>query len=375
MFTLLWVEVPNMDVNKFFSRICKVWFIIWGIIVFPPFMASANQPKSIDSGTKLSVDLSRVFNQVRTNQSWKSANFPVISTGVVKTSGNGVMIPASKGAVVRNWLTGRVEHISVDSDCGLNVVIRSGPWHHRYCSLQGTIIQEEQGNILLSDIGGGIRIQRGQYLEGGRAVGRVTSGSNSSQSFLHWQVKYQGHLVNPNEVLQIMESQQRISRIQEQDTPEYGNPGVNQANPIIPQPQVLALRQAIIGQESDNNPTSVNPHSGALGLGQIMPENLPSWSQAALGYTISREEFLKNPQLQLRIIDYKLTEFWQGAWERSRNNEVLSVRMVAAQWYSGDPTLYDQETPETYDGHPYPSIREYTLAVLARYQTYRVATR
>ena len=132
--------------------------------------------------------------------------------------------------------------------------------------------------------------------------------------------------------------------------------------------QIINLRRAIIGQESGANFRAVNPHSGALGYGQVMPENVPSWSREALGYSISPRQFLNSPNLQLIIIDHKLAQYWQKAIVASGGNEQIAVRRVASQWYSGKPHRYSSTAPQVYAGHRYPSIASYTLSVLARYQ-------
>jgi nucleoid-associated protein YgaU len=129
-----------------------------------------------------------------------------------------------------------------------------------------------------------------------------------------------------------------------------------------------ALRTAIIGQESGYNYKAVNPHSGALGFAQIMPGNLPSWSREALGYQIDRNQFLNSSDLQLRIINYKLNQYYQQAIAASGGNIDIAVRRVASAWYSGDPNLYVNTRPQYYNGYPYPSIANYTLSVLGKFQ-------
>lgn len=132
--------------------------------------------------------------------------------------------------------------------------------------------------------------------------------------------------------------------------------------------EVLYLRLAIIGQESNGKYQAVNRHSGALGYGQVMPENVGPWSKEALGYAVSTQAFLQNPELQLQIIDFKLRQYWQAALAASSGNETLAVRRVASQWYSGKPQWYTSTRPQYYAGHRYPSIADYTLSVLAKYQ-------
>lgn len=130
---------------------------------------------------------------------------------------------------------------------------------------------------------------------------------------------------------------------------------------------VEALREAIIGQESNYNYKAVNQDSGALGFAQVMPLNIPSWSQEALGYEISADKFLNNPNLQLQIIDYKLNQYYQQAIIDSNGNRDIAVQRVASAWYSGDPNLYTLTNPQYYNGAEYPSIANYTQSVLDKF--------
>jgi len=146
-------------------------------------------------------------------------------------------------------------------------------------------------------------------------------------------------------------------------------PPAHEQASVVPQAplEVVLLRRAIIGQESGANFRAVNPHSGALGYGQVMPENIPSWSREALGYIISAQQFLANPQVQLYIIDHKLHQYWQKALVASGGNPAIAIQRVAAQWYSGRPELYTSTRPQYYAGYHYPSIAEYSYSVLRRY--------
>lgn len=128
------------------------------------------------------------------------------------------------------------------------------------------------------------------------------------------------------------------------------------------------LRKAIIGQESGYNFRAINPDSGALGFAQVMPANIPSWSRAALGYEISASQFLNSPDLQMRIINYKLNEYYQTAISVSCGDMDTAVRRVASAWYSGNPNLYTSTTPQYSGGNQYPSIASYTLQVLERFR-------
>jgi hypothetical protein len=156
------------------------------------------------------------------------------------------------------------------------------------------------------------------------------------------------------------------------------NPEKSLASPVLssviqPQrniePEVLLIRQAIIGQESGANFRAINRHSGALGYAQIMPENLPSWSREALGFSVSKKDFLARPDLQIAIVDFKLNQYWQRSWAVSNGNVAVAIKRVASWWYSGKPEKYTSNTPQYFGGHRYPSIAAYTQAVLQRYQS------
>lgn len=131
--------------------------------------------------------------------------------------------------------------------------------------------------------------------------------------------------------------------------------------------KVDALRRAIIGQESAGNFQAINPDSGALGYGQVMPANLPSWSRAALGREIGRDEFLSSPELQIEIINHKLTEYL-NAEIAAGHSEEIAIRRVASRWYSGRGDLYANTRPQYYGRRRYLSISQYTLSILRKYQ-------
>lgn len=133
-------------------------------------------------------------------------------------------------------------------------------------------------------------------------------------------------------------------------------------------PEVMLIRQAIIGQESGANFQAVNRHSGALGYAQVMPENLPQWSKEALGFSVSRKDFLASPELQIAIVDFKLNQYWQKSIVASRGNVEIAIQRVAAWWYSGKPEKYTSTKTQYYAGHRYPSIAAYSQSILRRYQ-------
>ena len=132
------------------------------------------------------------------------------------------------------------------------------------------------------------------------------------------------------------------------------------------------LRSAIIGQESAGNAAIVNEDSGALGLGQVMPENLAGddqgWDYEALGRDLTPEQFLADPDAQVKIINHQLSKIFD-AQIAAGNSEAEAVRRTAATWYSGDPNKANDTTPQQWQGDPdkeYPSIKDYSDEVLAR---------
>jgi hypothetical protein len=181
---------------------------------------------------------------------------------------------------------------------------------------------------------------------GGSASGAIIATTSNK---LHFAVKYKGQFIDPPSgfVLWAFQGKQPI----------YNSP----------KPIVERLRNAIISQESGHDPKAVNPDSSALGLGQVMPENIKSWSKQCLGQEITEDEFLHSKDKQLNIIDCKLKEGLEQT-AKSAANEEEQIRQVAAIWYSGDPKLFDDGKPQTYGSGSYPSVRDYTMTVLDRYK-------
>lgn len=139
-------------------------------------------------------------------------------------------------------------------------------------------------------------------------------------------------------------------------------------SPEVTAALIRQLRQAIIDQESDGDHHLLNPSgSGALGLGQVMPEELAKWSQEAVGREVSPQEFLNSPGLQIMVIDHKLTEYWQQAIVQANGNQSEAIQRVAAWWYSGNPDKFTDTTPQSWNGDEYPSIATYANQILERF--------
>lgn len=127
------------------------------------------------------------------------------------------------------------------------------------------------------------------------------------------------------------------------------------------------LFSAITGQESGGNHRAVNQHSGALGIGQVMPANVRAWSKEALGYEISPETFAARPDLQNQIVRFKLDQYYREGMRVCGGDEREAVRYAAAKWYSGDGNKRNNTRAQTYGSGSYPSIAHYSDQVLRRY--------
>jgi transglycosylase-like protein with SLT domain len=126
------------------------------------------------------------------------------------------------------------------------------------------------------------------------------------------------------------------------------------------------LVNAIIGAESGGRNVT-NRDSGALGIGQIMPRNVRAWSREALGHEISPQTFKQRPDLQRKIIDYKLNQYYREGLRATGGNEREAIRYAAAKWYSGDGNRRNDTHAQRSGARSYPSIASYSNDALRRY--------
>jgi hypothetical protein len=136
--------------------------------------------------------------------------------------------------------------------------------------------------------------------------------------------------------------------------------------PVIGSISINSLRRAIVGKESGGNFAAVNPDSGALGYGQVMPANVASWTQKHYGRRLTPQQFLANREAQLAVVNGQIGEIVQQQLAAGYKG-AIAIRRAASIWYSGRGNLYDDNKPQFYKGRRYPSIREYTLDILRRY--------
>ena len=130
---------------------------------------------------------------------------------------------------------------------------------------------------------------------------------------------------------------------------------------------VTAFRAAIIGKESGGKYDAVNPDSGALGIGQVMPENVGPWTQKYLGRTLTPQQFLDNPAAQDAVVNGLFSDLLNDQAAAGYKGEE-AIRRAAAVWYSGRAELWNNTRPQYTNGRRYPSIADYTKAI---YDSYR----
>ena len=130
---------------------------------------------------------------------------------------------------------------------------------------------------------------------------------------------------------------------------------------------VSSFRQAIIGKESGGNYNAVNTDSGALGIGQVMPENVGPWTQKYLGKTLTPEQFLKDQKAQDAVVNGRFNDMLKDQATAGFSGEQM-IRRAAAVWYSGQAKLWNDTKPQYSNGRRYPSVAEYTKAIWDSYQ-------
>lgn len=122
---------------------------------------------------------------------------------------------------------------------------------------------------------------------------------------------------------------------------------------------VDAIKRAIFSKESINEPDPYRARgpmvtSGryrgekALGKYQVMPGNLPQWSQQAFQRQVSAEEFLSNPQMQEALMNDQIVRTMK---KYSNPADIISI------WFTGRPAA--QAMRETPRGDGWTSTRSY----------------
>lgn len=152
----------------------------------------------------------------------------------------------------------------------------------------------------------------------------------------------------------------------QQSMPALAPMGGTSTSSAAGSPQEDRLFRAIVQGESRGNPNAVNPHSGAIGVGQVMPENVPVWTSEVLGKAMTPAEFKADPAAQEKVVRAKLAEYLKEGMEKT-GQESEAVRYAAAKWYSGHGSLRNDSKPQKYGDGDYPSIKDYSDLVERRY--------
>jgi len=186
----------------------------------------------------------------------------------------------------------------------------------------------------------------GEYVRAGQVVAKVSpTDTVSTGPHLDWKIQRNGQWEDPQDWLQ--------KAVKERGS---GGGSIN----------MDALMEAVKSQESGGDSQAVNTRTGAAGAWQILPSNIPSWSQQCLGRQVTVSQFIASTPLQQSIVNCKLSEYAQTHSAKASSEDEL-VRRVAATWYSGNGDLYDNGRRQG-PGGTEPSIREYTLSILGKYK-------
>jgi hypothetical protein len=147
---------------------------------------------------------------------------------------------------------------------------------------------------------------------------------------------------------------------------DSGSPFTGSSVSVVGPINIDSLRRAIVGKESGGSFSVVNRDSGALGYGQVMPANVPSWTKEHYGRSLTPSQFLASKEAQLAVVNGQISKIVRQQLAAGYKADI-AIRRAAAIWYSGQGNLYDDRRPQSTNGQSYPSIRDYTLDILRRY--------
>lgn len=132
-------------------------------------------------------------------------------------------------------------------------------------------------------------------------------------------------------------------------------------------PLLERMRGGTMGQESGGakDPQRVkNPRTSATGLFQVMPANIPAWSETHYGQRLTPEQFADNPDAQHKVFTGEMGRYLKKARASSPDDDT-AIRKAAAAWYGGEGAMHRFDDPVRFRPDE-PSFREYTSSVLRR---------
>lgn len=123
------------------------------------------------------------------------------------------------------------------------------------------------------------------------------------------------------------------------------------------------MRGGVFKQESGGNyQVKPNRRTGATGGFQVLPENIPAWTQKHLGRRLTREQFESDPQAQESVFSGEMGNYLKKARAKAPDDDT-ALRMAAAAWYGGEGRMGRYDDPVRFRPNE-PSFREYTMGVL-----------
>jgi murein DD-endopeptidase MepM/ murein hydrolase activator NlpD len=184
----------------------------------------------------------------------------------------------------------------------------------------------------------------GEY-EPGQAIAATGNSGNSTGEHLHWGMFKDGKAINPTEGFLLW----ALKGTPPSPVTDTAQTGLSSATDLY---------SRIVKQESGGDPTQINPDTGAIGIGQVLPENVPSWTKEALGQEMTVDQFSADAAAQKKVVDFKLNQYVENAKAKGESG-VEACRTVAAAWYGGEGADKNSEAPQG----DYPSLKAYTESV------------
>ena len=199
------------------SRFVATLSLGLSLIVF----GSSSQPNSAEAQVISANPASNTTGFLWSNASFPVENFQAYTSPFGYRSSpsggggsefhSGLDMAAPEGSYIRNWWTGKVLEVSDTGNCGTSIAIQSGGWTHLYCHMSGRV-EVSGGVTYLVDRAGGIQIRVGQTILTGARIGRVGMTGRTTGPHLHWTLKYNDELIDPERVLRAMYSAQQVAR-------------------------------------------------------------------------------------------------------------------------------------------------------------------
>jgi hypothetical protein len=125
-----------------------------------------------------------------------------------------------------------------------------------------------------------------------------------------------------------------------------------------------AMQQASMSQESTGNYGATNKRTNAAGGYQVLPTNIPDWTQKHVGRRMTVEEFKADPKAQDAVYRGQMGEYLRAALAQSGGDMDKATRMAAAAWYGPGTKAFKNYNNNTYRPAPNePTFREYTSGV------------